>query len=261
MRYLRLYFFFLKINTQKALAYRNNFFFGLFITAIESAIVLLTINVLFIHIPDINGWLYPDMLVLTGTFMLANSLGWLIFRASVEQLDRLINQGDFDFYLIKPISSQFLVSVSRIDIEDSVRGVVGLGLIGLGLVKAQSIPNFLAIIGFFITFICGEAILYSLQLTLKTISFKSVQGWGSNNIFYRLQDTTQFPLTIYQGFARIFYTFIIPIFFVTTVPVQLLLGKTSLIWIIWSIIAASIALLVTKLVWQKTVKNYSSASS
>lgn len=261
MRYLRLYFSFFKINLQRALAYRANFFFGLIITAIESAAVFMTVGVLFLHVPDINGWTYPEMLVLTGIFMLANSFSWLIFRSSVEQLDRLISRGDFDFYLVKPISSQFLASVNRIDVEDSTRGLVGIGLIGLGFWKAEYVPNFMALIGFLIAFACGEAILYALQITLKTISFKSIQGWGSNNVFYRLQETSQFPLTIYRGFARVLYTAIIPIFFVTTVPAQLLLGKVSLVWIGWALLAATCALLAARAIWSLTIKTYSSASS
>lgn len=261
MRYLKLYFSFLRINLQRALAYRNNLLFGLFITAVESGATLMTMTVLFRHFPDINGWLYSDMLVLTGTFMITNSLGWLIYRASVEKLDQLINRGDFDYFLVKPISSQFLVSISRIDVEDSARGAVGLVIVALGIMQTSQSITLLHILAFMLALICGEAILYSLQLILKTISFKSVQGWGSNNIFYRLQDTTQFPLTIYRGFARMIFTIIIPVFFVTTVPVQLLLGKANLIWLFWSILAASGALLVARTIWRFTVKSYSSASS
>lgn len=261
MRYLKLYFSFLRINIQSALAYRNNFLFGLFITAVESGTILLTISVLFNHIPDINGWSYSDMLILIGTFMCTNSLSWLVFRASVEKLDQLINRGDFDFYLIKPISNQFLASVNTIDVEDSARGAVGLVIVALGIMQTNQSITMLQILAFVLALVCGEAILYSLQLILKTISFKSVQGWGSNNIFYRLQDTTQFPLTIYHGFARIFFMFVVPIFFVTTVPVQLLLGKVTIIWLIWSLIAAGGSLLVARTIWHRMVQSYSSASS
>lgn len=261
MRYLKLYLSFLRINSQQALAYRANLLFGLFITAIESGATLMTVSVLFRHIPSINGWSYSDMLVLTGTFMITNSLGWLVFRASVEKLDQLISRGDFDYFLVKPISSQFLVSVNTIDIEDSARGAVGLVIATLGIMQTSQSITVIQILAFLIALICGEAILYSLQLILKTISFKSVQGWGSNNIFYRLQDTTQFPLTVYRGFARLIFTIIIPVFFVTTVPVQLLLGKASFIWLFWALLAASSALLVARIIWHFTVKSYSSASS
>ncbi len=261
MRYFRLYWSFLRLNTQRALAYRANFGFGLFITAIESLAVFATVGVLFSHIPDIQGWDYSHMLIITGIFMLTNSVSWLVFRASVEKLDQLISQGGFDFYLVKPISSQFLVSINRIDIVDSSRGLVGLGLISMGLQQAAYVPSIWAILSFLVAFICGEIILYSLQILLKTISFKSIQGWGSNNIFYRLQDTTQFPLTIYRGFARIIFTTIIPIIFVTTVPAQLLLGTANPLWLLWSIIAASSILFISTLVWKFTVRSYSSASS
>lgn len=261
MRYLRLYFSFFKINLQSTLAYRNNFLFGLLITGLESMTVFITITVLFNHIPTIQNWSYTDMMVLLGIFMLVNGLSWVLFRASVEKLDQLINRGDFDYFLVKPISSQFLASINRMDIEDSARSFVGLAVILTGLIRAQHLPTIGEIVGFIIALVCSLAILYSLQLMLKTISFKSVQGWGSNNIFYRLQDTTQFPLTIYRGAVRLFFTLIIPIYFVTTVPAQLLLGKVTSAWIGWALVAAIGSLWITHLVWNRMIKTYSSASS
>lgn len=261
MRYLRLYFSFLKINLQSALAYRNNFLFGLLITGLESFAIFITITILFNHIPSINEWSYSDMMVLIGIYMVVNGLSWVLFRASVEKLDHLINRGDFDNFLVKPISSQFLASFNRMDVEDAARGVVGIAIIIAGFVQADRIPTLFGIIGFIITLACAEAILYSLQLILKTISFKFVQGWGSNNIFYRLQDTAQFPLTIYRGLTRLFFTLIIPMYFVTTVPAQLLLGKVTSLWLLWALLAATISLVVTRAIWHHMLKSYSSASS
>lgn len=261
MRYLRLYFSFFKINLQSALAYRNNFLFGLLITGLESFTAYVTIAVLFNHVPSINGWTYTDTMVLIGIFMVINGLSWILFRASIEKLDQLISRGDFDNYLVKPISSQFLASFTRLDVEDSARGLVGLGIITTGFIQAGQAPTIFGTLSFIIALACGEAILYSIQLILKTVSFKSVQGWGSNNIFYRLQDTTQFPLTIYRGFTRIFFMVIIPIYFVTTVPAQLLLGKVTPIWLLWALCAAAGSLVLARAVWQHMLKSYSSASS
>lgn len=261
MRYLRVYWALLKTNAINSTIYRANFFVGTLITALETLAAFYTIKVLFNHVTGINDWSYPDMLVLSGAFFVANGISWFTFRAGVDQIDQLINKGDFDSLLTKPINSQFLVSIYRLDVEDSARGLVGLVVMWYGLRLGNYDISFLQILLFVLAFIAGEMILYSIQISLKTISFKSLQGWATNNIFYRFQELNQYPMDIYRGFARVLYTALIPLLFVTTVPVKILLGKGSLWLAAGSIIAAIWCLFISRMIWKFAVKHYSSASS
>lgn len=260
-KYFRLYIKLLNLNLMKALSYRGNFLFGVILTALESATSFFGISIIFSHINSLAGWNYGDMLVLNGIFMIMNALGWLLFRGGINDLDRTINRGDFDFYLIRPVSPQFLVSIQRIDLEDAARGVVGVAVIGYGLslnhthISLTSWPLFL------LTIICGQAVLYSVFLSLKTISFKSIQGWATNNIAFRFQELTQYPTDVYRGILKTVYTFILPLIFVVTVPAKALLGKLSLEMAFGSIIVAGSSLFVARLFWQWGIKNYTSASS
>ncbi|MFH1286256.1 MAG: ABC-2 family transporter protein [Candidatus Magasanikbacteria bacterium] len=260
-KYFKLYKKFFKVNLMKSLAYRKNFLLGMFLVCVESIAVLLTVSIIFNHIGNISGWGYHDTLVLTGIFMLTHAFAWLFYKGGVNQLDMLINKGDLDWLLVKPVDTQFLVSCSRIDVEDSARSFVGIPVMIYGLSGSSMFESLLLLPVFIFTFLCGQIVLYNINLLFKTISFKSIQGWATNSIFWRFHDLARFPTDIYKGALKAIYTFVFPLIFIATVPAKALLGNITVPLILGSALAALISTLITRYVWKKALKTYSSASS
>lgn len=261
MKYIRLYKAFFRMNLMKITAYRANFWFLFFITGIESAIVFVSVAILFTHINNIAGWSYNEVLVLMGAYMFSQSLAWILFKAGVHDLDTLIQKGDLDGFLVKPVDTQFLISVQRIDIVDAGRSVVGIVLILTGLSGKAILATLLNIPLFILMMMVGQVILYSIMLTLKIISFKSIQGWATNAISWRFHDLAHYPTDIYRGAVRFFYTFVIPLIFIATVPTKALLGIMDVRFFVGGIIAAALSLTLVRMIWKRALRNYSSASS
>ncbi len=259
MKYLRVYFRFFRINTMKAFAYRGNFFLGLVLVSFESLTFLFAVTFLFQHIDSIAGWSEKDMLVLTGVFMITQALAWLLYKASVSNLDRLIQRGELDMHLVKPIDSQFLISVYDIDLEDAARGLVGFGLIFFGL-QANPLTILASLPIFLITLMIGQVIIYSISLAIKTISFKSIQGWSTNAIAWRFHELARYPTDMYTGTMRMVYTYIFPLAFVATVPTKALLGSLSLSFFLLAFVVGASSFLACRLIWKWALKHYSSAS-
>ncbi len=261
MKYIRLYFHFFRINLMKSMAYRGNFFLGMLLVCIESLTTLFTIKIVFNHIGSIAGWSFQDMLVLSGVFMITNSLAWLFYKASIGDLDRLINRGELDMYLVKPVDTQFMISIHNLDIEDGARGIVGLALIAFGMQGSHVTELFRAIPLFLITLILGQVVIYSISLAVKTVSFKSIQGWATNAIAWRFHELARYPTDIYQGILRILYTFIFPLAFIATVPTKALLGTITLPLIVGSFAAAIGTFTACRCIWKWALRSYTSASS
>jgi len=246
----------------KSMSYRGNFLFGCLLTIFESVISFLTITIIYSHIRVIAGWSYHDSLVLAGIFMITNSFGWLLYRGGLTDLDKVINRGDFDWMLIKPVDIQFLSTVNRIDIEDASRSLVGLYIIGYGLHGSQHLTNLWYTLPLFvITFLCGQIVLYSIFLIFKTITFKSIHGWATNAIAHRFQQLSQYPTDIYKGVVRTIYIWVLPLTFVATVPAKMLTEKFTWQLCVGSLIAAILSFGISRAVWKFAVKKYSSASS
>jgi len=260
-KYWRLYCLLVKLNLMKALSYRGNFIFGFIITGMESLTMFAAIGIVFTKINTLAGWNFGDVLVLNGVHLLANTASWLLFRGGINDFDRVINRGEFDFYLVRPVSAQFYASIQRIDVEDVARGIVGIVVMFFGLSQNNAVIQLIHLPLFFLTFFCGQAVLYGVFLSLKTISFKSIQGWATNNIAFRFQELASYPTDIYRGILKTVYTFILPLIFVATVPTKALLGKLPFELAVGSIIAAIISFCIARFFWQMGIKNYSSASS
>ena len=261
LHYTKLFFTFLRINLQKAMAYPKMFWFFFFLVVLESLTVYIALDIVFRHVTGIAGWSYHEMLVLTGIFMLSNGFSWIFFKAGVSRLDLAINQGDLDGYLVKPIDTQFLVTVMRQDIEDAGRSVVGVFVLIAGLKGIHPSPGLVQWMLFFFTFLAGEIVLYSVMFSLKCISFKSIQGWASNAISWRFHDLARYPTDIYRGGFRMLFTFVFPLVFVTTVPTQALTGQLTVPFFVGSLVTAVLSFAISRTIWKRALRTYASASS
>lgn len=259
--YLKLYKSFFKINLMKSLAYRKNFLLGMFLVSVESLSVLVSVKIVFNHVVDIAGWSFDDMLVLTGIFMITHSLAWIFFKGGVNALDSIINKGELDWFLVKPVDPQFLITVHRLDLEDAARSVVGIAVMAYGLQNAPVFETLRMIPIFLITLLCGQTVLYAITLAVKSISFKSIQGWATNSIFWRFHDLARYPTDIYTGAIRIIYTFIFPLIFIATVPAKTLTGKFHASLLVGAVAAAIISFMISRAIWKAALRTYSSASS
>ncbi|MBI2990093.1 MAG: ABC-2 family transporter protein [Candidatus Magasanikbacteria bacterium] len=261
-RYFKLYAIFFKANAMRALSYRRvRFWLFVFLTGLESLSIYVSIVILFNHVTNIAGWTYNDMLVLIGVFMITSSLSWILFKGGVSELDGLVKRGDLDWLLVKPVDPQFIVSTHRMDLEDAGRSIVGIFIVFAGLREAPLFETILRLPVFFLTLMCGQMVLYAVMLSVKTISFKSIEGWSTNAISWRFQDLARYPTDIYRGIARVVYTFVLPLVFVTTVPVKLLTKEFDILLIVGALLAAVLSFIVCRIIWKIALRSYASASS
>lgn len=245
----------------KSFSYRGNFWWRMSLTTAESITILLAINIIFGHIGTISGWDYHNMLVLIGTFMIADTFAWFFYKGGLHVFDELINKGTLDWLLVKPVDAQFLAATHRIDVDDAGRTLVGVGLLAYGLQYVPLVQTLAMLPVYIFLILCGQVVLYSIMIIVKTISFKSIHGWATNAVSFRFQELARYPTDIYTGMLHTLYTFILPLAFIATVPAKALTGKLSLPLIVGAIFAATISLAIARLVWLKALKGYSSASS
>lgn len=243
------------------MAYRKNFLLGTVLVSFESIIIFIAVKIIFNHIGDIAGWSFNDTLVLSGIFMITHAIAWLFYKGGISQMDQLINKGDLDWLLVKPVDTQFLATCHRVDVEDGARSIVGIAVIIIGLQNAPVFETLIMLPVFLLTFICGQIILYSISLAIKTISFKSIQGWSTNSISWRFHELARYPTDIYKGTLRIIYTYIFPLIFIATVPAKALTGRITVSLVFGSILAATLTFLISRQIWKFALKRYSSASS
>jgi ABC-2 type transport system permease protein len=139
--------------------------------------------------------------------------------------------------------------------------ILGLGVLAHALVKLGAIIGVLQAAEFVLMLTAGGVIIYSFFLILSTLSFWFVRVENILVIFQSVYEAGRWPVSLYPGWLRYGLTFIIPVAFATTIPVEALTSRLS-----WQTLAGAIALsialfIVSRIFWKIGLKRYSGASA
>lgn len=206
-----------------------------------------------------TGWSWEQALVVMGMFILLQGFSNTFLAPNLNRIVRYIQQGTLDFVLLKPISSQFWLSTHTLSpwgVPDLIFGLVVIGYAGnrLGL-QAKNYLLSLIPLGF------GFLILYSLWFMLGATSIWFVKIYNVTEVLRGLLEAGRFPMVAYPTAYRVFFTFVIPVAFLTTVPAEVILGRGDWPWTLSAGVIAACLFYASQLFWKFALRFYTSASS
>ena len=96
---------------------------------------------------------------------------------------------------------------------------------------------------------------------LATTSIWFVKTWNATEVLRATLTAGRYPITAYPQTLRVFFTVVVPVAFLTTIPAVALLGRASAGWVAGSLLAAVLSLILSRLFWRQALRHYTSASS
>ena len=260
-QYLRLVGVFAKYSLMSSLEYRINFVAGVAVEMGWMVIKLLYVAIIYKAGTDI-GILTPDhILLFVGTYMLLTGV-YMLYFGNFCSLPGMVQQGDLDLYLVKPISLQFYVTLRRLDFSLLLPEMVaGCAMIAVGWKRAGLPVGLVPVGGFLFYLFCGCLLTYSLFLLPYLISFWTVSLGGIADISNALWDFNNMPSLIYGRRLRDLGTYVLPIFVITNFPGLFLMGELGLGACLWGAGAPVLFFIISRRLWKMALKKYSSASS
>lgn len=221
---------------------------------------IIFLNVIFGDNEMYVGWSKSEAYLVLGLWNLINYSGWSFFGVNLVYLESKILDGRFDFILLKPISSSWFASFSDFFIYNFVTAISGLILIiYYFIVEWDSILLINVIFGIISVFL-SLFIWYSIYLFFASFTISNPRN-GYLSIAKELLGVTKYPVDIFgESFKIVFYT-VIPIAFLTTVPSNILIGKFSPIYLVYSFVVGIILYIIAKETWKRNVRKYTSVSS
>jgi ABC-2 type transport system permease protein len=215
-----------------------------------------------------TGWGQYQFLVFLATTLFINSIVQAFFMPNCEEFSELIRTGNLDFALLKPIDTQFLVSLQKISWSSLANFVFGILLLGVALAKLNYWPTPVQFLLYPLYVACGVAILYSLMIALAATSVWLGRNQTLYEFWFYITNFSRYPMEIYRGEIggplRWFFTFIIPLLVVVNVPARLLaqpLAAQNWPLAVFAILAAAASLWASRKVFQAAMGSYRSASS
>lgn len=205
------------------------------------------------------GWSWEEALVVLGIFTLLQGFSGTFLAPNLNQIVKQVQQGTLDFVLLKPISSQFWLSARTVSPWGLPDLLFGLFLIGYAGFRLDVAP--IAYLFSLVPLLFGLLSLYSLWFMLGATSIWFVKIYNVTEVLRGLLEAGRYPIAAYPIAYRFFFTFVIPVTFLTTVPAETLLARVELTWILASGGLAIALLLFSRAFWKFALRFYTSASS
>ncbi|MEO0407365.1 MAG: ABC transporter permease [Cyanobacteria bacterium P01_A01_bin.135] len=206
-----------------------------------------------------SGWSWTEALIVLGLFTLLQGFAATFLAPNLSRIVRHVQQGTLDFVLLKPISSQFWLStrtVSPWGVPDMVFGLVIIGYAGtqLGLAPQNYLLGLLPLLAGFLS-------LYSIWFILGATSIWFVKVYNVTEVLRGLLEAGRYPIVAYPAIYRVFFTFVVPVTFLTTIPAQVLLNRTEPYWLAIAFVLAAALFFISQAFWRFALRFYTSASS
>ena len=225
----------------------------------------------FTFTPEIGkgtGWSKEPFFAFVATGMIINAIVQAFFMPSAEELTEMVRTGGLDAVLVQPLDAQFLLSMHRVDFSALANGLVGVGLLAWAVPRMDYAPPPVAWLLYPLLIICGVEILYGFVIMLAAATILMGRNQSLYDFWFYITNFSRYPAEIYSGPwgspLRMLCTFVIPILLVVNVPARVIAQPfTGQTWIgvAAAVIAAVAALVVSRIVFQRALAAYRSASS
>lgn len=261
IRYLRLYAHFLRFSFSKAMEFRVDFFFRVFMDLFFYFVQFVFFNVIYLHTNMLGGWNIDQMQLFVATYIFIDAFHMTFFANNTWWFPISINRGDLDYYLTRPASSFFFLAFK----EFAANSLINLLLTGffLGFILFNyPEPLSLLKIFIFLPLLINGAFLYFMTFLIFLMSvFWTSSPRGFADVFYAGEKVMHRPDGIFSGYMRKFFLTILPFSVMASLPVRFLTENNEAS-ILGQIIGASLLIYsIVFILWRMGLRNYSSASS
>jgi ABC-2 type transport system permease protein len=272
--YLRVAATFARNSLVRDMTFRGNFLID---AATSIAWVLMNLGfyvLIFQNTPMIGrntGWGENQFFLFFATALLINSVVQALFMTNADEFSDLIRTGSLDFVLLKPMDTQFLVSLRRIEWSALGNFVVGLALMAYALLRLEYVPGLVQILLYPVYLLCGVAIYYSLMMALSATAVWMGRNLTLFDFWFYITTFSRYPMEIYQGRwgtpLRLTFTYLVPVLVVINVPARILVRplapQDSWDWLLlpFTLLATVGSLAFSRWLFGRALESYRSASS
>jgi ABC-2 type transport system permease protein len=216
-----------------------------------------------------GAWDKWQFFVFIATSMLINSIVQMFFMTNADEFSELIRTGGLDFALLKPIDTQFLVSLRRMEWASLANLGVAIVLMAYALPRVEGFTlTVWQVVLFPVYVVAGIGILYSLTIVLAAASVWLGRNTSIYDFWFYITTFSRYPMEIYNGpiggWIRLVFTFVLPILIVVNVPARFLakpLQREYWYLAIFALVATAVSLAASRWVFQRALLSYRSASS
>lgn len=260
-QYWTAYRLFFNLGIQKFLAYRFDSYMHLLIgNTAWSFFTVFSIYALTSRTQGIFGWSREELIILSCIYNIFVGLFSIVFMRNLQELSEIINSGKLDGYLLKPIDSQFLLSVKSVHVSSILRTFIGLVIAIIAAVIFNISITAINILLFIPMLIAGELLLYSLLYIISTSLIWYPRLDNLTDLFYTIRGFGRYPQGVYQQLPQLIFLLVAPFVILLATPTKVLLGRATASEVLEMLALTFVFFIASRVFWKYSLRYYSSAS-
>ena len=259
MRYLRTLRLFWSTSLAAEMEYRANFTLAALTSLGSLTGGLFTLDLFYRNGANLGGWSREEALIVFALFTLLTGFSSVILSPNLSRIVEHVHRGTLDFVLLKPVDSQFWVSLRNASPWGLPDILLGLGLLIYAGVATDAPP--VAMLMGVVPVLLALVVLYSLWFVFGSLAIWYVKIWNVTEVLRGLLEAGRFPIAAFPAGVRVFFTVVVPVAFLTSVPAELMIGRGSATWLAAEAAIAAGLFLFTRWFWRFALRYYTSASS
>lgn len=261
LRYARLYLHFLQFSFSRAMEFRLDFYFRIIMDVVYYAINIAFFKVLYLHTPSLAGWTEGQTMLFVSLFLFVDAMYMTIFINNLWSLSSSINTGGLDYYLVRPVSSLFFVSLRDFAANSFVNLIFAGGIVIWALSlnpAALSVGNVALLI---LLVINGTLLHYLIQMIYIIPVFWTHSSRGFADMAHIFNAFMERPDRLFTGGMRLLLTVFLPLSLIASFPARLFLEEFDW-WVFGHLAAVTVTFFgLVLFLWHKGLRAYASASS
>lgn len=260
MRYIYLLKALFLTNLERELAYKKNFFVEMLTSLAWGAFSILIILLLTTKVPNAFGWTREELILLTVIVNVIFGIYRVFFDINFWRFSQIIHHGELDAILLKPVDSQFQMSLWFLDFSALLRVLIAIGLIIYLLAVFHFTVSLISFIAFLFLAIASIILIYSLTFIVMTITIWFTKLSNLFDLVNTGMSTSKYPKEMYQNLNGFALVFLLPFVIVTSTPTKVLIQKGNVWDSILLIVFAVVLFTTSRVFWKFALRFYTSAS-
>jgi ABC-2 type transport system permease protein len=261
LRYVRLYLHFLRFSISRAFEFRVDFYFRVVMDCVYYAVSIGFFAVLYTKTGVVGGWTVDQAYIFACGYMLVDAIQMTVFANNMWMLPIFVNKGDLDYYLVRPVSSLFFLSLREFAANSFVNLVIASGLLAWALARYPEPLGATRVVVFVLMLLNGAFVTYVLRLLFITPVFWLHSGRGLDELNFTIEKLAERPHQIYTGWLRGLLLTFVPFALLSSVPSHALFSGLTLEGLLHMTAVTAGLFAVAVWFWRRGLRVYSSASS
>jgi ABC-2 type transport system permease protein len=260
-RYARLYAYFVRFAVSRAMEFRFDFFFRIVMDMVYYAVNIVFFKVIYNHVNEIAGWTEDQVLVFVAGYLFVDAVAMTIFSNNNWVFPYLVNKGDLDYYMVRPVSTFFFVNFRDFAANSFLNLIMTIGILAWTMAHCAQ-PFSAGAMALFILMLLGGTLIHqAMQMLFLIPVFWAHRVEGLRSLSWGIGQLGERPHRIYSDAVQRVTLSILPAALIASLPAYVLFEGPSLAPLanfLGVLIGFHVVLL---LFWRFALRAYASASS